>query len=498
VTRRVLSAAAALVVIGAQAVMVATPAAAITVSPNVNVTMRGANQAEAAIAIDPTNPSHLVIASNSEHRSGVFLGVSQDGGLTWTRSIFAAGDQFGRACCDSTMSWDAYGNLFFSWIDLDDAGAISIAISTDGGLTFDLLRVLHPRKPERVRGASAVPVREGGSDEGDEGEENPLEKPGGEAGPQRAEARGSSVDQPTVVTGAGSVWLVWNNNGSMQAAGAPVAGLGQVGKFLPRQDIPKTGLCSFGDVSIGPAGQVMNVCTKDNRRADPLVTFIKLAVDPDGLGPEPFGPARKIGTTYVRQFDPIRPQRDRSVDAETGLAWDVLATSPRLGRVFLLYTDEDPNRSSNTDIWLRYSDDEGATWTPPTRVNDVRQRAQFLPRVAIDPTTGNLAVGWHDARNDAGDHGPGDTDGMKNTDSQYFLTFSIDGGVTFAPAVQVSAGTSNAFASHNGVEYGDYSGLVFHGGFAFPSWADNSNSTGDNPGGPLGTLDVHMARVSVV
>jgi hypothetical protein len=92
-----------------------------------------------------------------------------------------------------------------------------------------------------------------------------------------------------------------------------------------------------------------------------------------------------------------------------------------------MWTDEQPNQSSDTDVWLRSSDDAGVTWSAPVRVNDVTTNAQFLPRIALDPTTGNLAFGWHDARNDLGDHGTGDTDGRVNTDAMYYVTFSTDG-----------------------------------------------------------------------
>jgi asparagine synthase (glutamine-hydrolysing) len=49
--------------LGIQAVA-AAPAFAATVSPNVNVTRLGGNQSEAAIAIDPTDPNHVVEFSN--------------------------------------------------------------------------------------------------------------------------------------------------------------------------------------------------------------------------------------------------------------------------------------------------------------------------------------------------------------------------------------------------------------------------------------------------
>ena len=456
-------------------------------APNVNITRLGGNQSEAAIAIDPTNPANVVEFSNRERGVGMILARSTDGGTTWSASSFARDDRFGKACCDPTLSWDPYGNLFMAWLDLEDAGAIPVAISTDGGRHFHPLKVLRPNPP-RVRTEGAREEREG-----DDGE-----KPGGGEKERERSPRGSSVDQPTIVAGQGSVWLTWNNNGIMQASGARVSGLGQIGKFSKRQDIPKSRNCSFGDIAIGPAGQVFEVCTKDRDGTGPTVTTIRAATDPDGLGPRPFTRARAVSTTNVQQFDAIPPQRSRTVDAETGLAWDTLATSPYFGRLYLMWTDEQPNEGNDTDIWLRSSDDAGASWSAPVRVNDVTTNAQFLPRIALDPTTGNLAFGWHDARNDAGDRGPGDTDGKPNTDAMYYVTFSTDGGATFSPAVAASAGVSNAKAAQNGIDYGDYSGLAFYGGIAMPAWSDNSNSTGDNPGGARKTFDIYTARVTLI
>jgi hypothetical protein len=46
-------------------------------------------------------------------------------------------------------------------------------------------------------------------------------------------------------------------------------------------------------------------------------------------------------------------------------------------------------------------------------------------------------------------------------------------------------------------DYGDYSGLAFHGGTFYPCWADNSNSTGDNPAGAQSNFDIYTARVTL-
>ncbi len=93
--------------------------------------------------------------------------------------------------------------------------------------------------------------------------------------------------------------------------------------------------------------------------------------------------------------------------------------------------------------------------------------------------------------------GPGDTDGVLNDDAQFWGAFSADGGQTFTTNSQISAGTSNSHESGNGIDYGDYTGLSFYGGSAHPAWADNSNSTGNNPDGTLHELDIYTAAIAM-
>src|SRR6266852_3728658 len=115
-----------------------------------------------------------------------------------------------------------------------------------------------------------------------------------------------------------------------------------------------------------------------------------------------------VTETHVGGFDFIPAQPDRSVDAEPGLAWDRTG-GPHNGRVYLVYTLEHPNESNNMDIYVRFSDNEGATWSGPVRVNDDQTtNSQFLPKISLDPTTGNLAEVWYDSRNDLGTGGAGD------------------------------------------------------------------------------------------
>lgn len=429
---------------------------------NVDVSQRHHNESEETVAVNPTNPRNIVIVSNVDSpAAGMFEAVSFDGGTTWTRSLIGDNDNLGDACCDPSLSFDQHGNLFLTYLfNVEDT--VPVALSTDGGVHFKVIATI--AKPAKTK-----------------------------TPPNRERRLFRFVDQPTIVAGPAQVWLVFNAGGPMVATGAPVSGLGRVGAFIPLEIVPGSNNCTYGDVAIGPAGQVMQVCTLTESGQGGGTLFVN--VDPDGLGPAGFGSRVSVVDTHVGGFDFIPPQPDRSVDAEPGLAWDRTG-GPHNGRVYLVYTIERPNESDNTDVQVRYSDDDGATWSAPVRVNDdATVNSQFLPKISLDPTSGHLAVSWYDARHDLGMGGPGDTDGVPNDDAQLFAAFSTDG-TAFTANRQVSAGTSNAADAHNGIDYGDYSGLAFFGGVAHPAWADNSNSTGQNPDGTLHQFDVYTAAVA--
>lgn len=436
---------------------------------NVDVSQRSGNESEEAVAVNPTNPDNIVIVTNVDFPfAGMFAAVSMDGGATWATRLIGDNDNLGAACCDPSLSFDEFGNLFLTYL-YNVGNFVPIALSTDGGLNFNLIANIE--KPPKQTGEQNLPMS--------------------------FERRGlfRFVDQPTIVAAEGQVWVVFNAGGPMVATGAPVTGLGQVGDFMPVEVVSGSNNCTYGDVAIGPQGQIMNVCTLTETGQGG--GKILVSVDPDGLGPQGFGKRVAVADTHVGGFDFIPAQPDRSVDAEPGLAWDRTG-GPHNGRVYLVYTREVKNESDNMDIIVRHSDDNGQTWSAPTRVNDDNTKnSQFLPKISLDQTTGNIAVVWYDCRNDLGKGGSGDTDGIPNDDAQFWGAFSTDGGATFTANIQISAGTSNSHDSGNGIDYGDYSGLSFFGGIAHPAWADNSNSLGLNPDGTLHQLDIYTAAVPV-
>jgi hypothetical protein len=430
----------------------------VTGGPDVNTSQLANYQNECAIIKNPSNDQQLFAACNHAG-AGLFAARSIDGGLNWVypdpadRTI-ADGDvnQGPQACCDPTLAWDTFGNLYLGYLDSGGANVI-LLISTDGGQNFNNLATF----------------------------------PG-------------SVDQPTVAaanttspTAPVAVWVVWNQAGSMRARGAAVTGLGTVGAFNALQNIPGTANCSFGDLAIAPSGAVVQACQSPIGNQGPATIFVN--TDADGLGPGNFGAAVAATTTNVGGFDFIPAQNVRSIDAEAGLAYDRFAMSPRFGRLYLVYTEEPTNENNDTDIMVRFSDDDGANWSAPIRVNDdpgMPIRSQFLPRIDTNQLSGNVGVCWHDARNSA-----------TNSTMQEFCTLA-----TPAPAVpaflanaqigdaaSTGTGSSPPAAGQLDIQFGDYSGMTYFQGRIHPIWADVSNSTGDNPDG-TSRFDAYTDRVS--
>ncbi len=418
-------------------------------APVVNASQRSGNEDESFVVINPTNPNNLVAFSNLDTANSIFLSDSMDGGATWTHGTVATNN----ACCDGQAAFDSFGNLFLVYIN-GNVNQIDVILSTDGGVTF----------------SSPVIVGTG------------------------------SVDQPSIAVGNGSVWVDWNSSGSMVARGAPVTGLGTWGPFNALQTIPSSSGGSFGGIAVGPGangGKVMVTYQNPTGGQGPATIYVN--VDADGLGAGGFGAQHPATTTNVGGFDFIPAQSARSIDAESGLVWDATG-GPFNNRAYLIYTEEPVNESNDTEIYVRTSTDDGVTWTAPARVNDDPLgpiRSQFLPYIALDPTTGVVAAGWHDARNDNGVPGSGGTNNTPNDDAEYYGSYTTDGGVTWAANTLLSGDFSNAADAGAPVDYGDYVGASAYGGKFVAVWADNGNCDGTNANGTLHQFDLYHAILTL-
>ncbi|HVA46390.1 MAG TPA: FG-GAP-like repeat-containing protein [Pirellulales bacterium] len=477
------------------------------VTTNVDVSQMGGNQSETTIAVDPNNSERLFLASNHDAPPtatnpgiGIFAAYSTDGGKTWSPTdprdhlIGDGDDPLIRSGGDPKAVFDQFGNLFLVYINAR-VNAVVLVVSSDGGKTFSPLATFP------------------------------------DAG---------GVDQPSVAVGpgiggvGGSVWVTFESNtptDHINVTGAAVSGpvsgaggIGSIGAFLPVATAPGPAgsagpvLGNFGGIDVGPNGQVLVSYMDAASGPGPSEVFVNL--DPSGLAggfnpaivvPAPSTPAGSHTTaTNVGADLPINAQDDSvvagvrlGIDALPRLAWDRSPKSAHQGRVYLVYTDSPAVGSQNTNIVLRYSDDNGTTWSNPVKVNDDGGGAShFWPSVAVDPSTGSVGVSWYDTRNDPGVAPGGDTDGeLPNDDAQLFGAVSGDGGNTFSANVQISIGSSDDDnvlqnpANSRDIDFGDYEGAAFANGFFYPAWADNSRALGANP--DLPNYDAAVARIAV-
>jgi hypothetical protein len=419
----------------------------------VNISMLAENQVEGTITINPKDPTQLFAASNNESR-GIFVATSSNGGQTWSGRIAADGsDGLPIAVSDPIATFDQYGNLFLTYLT-PQSKDIVVALSTDGGEQFTLLTTF--------------------SDPG-------------------------SVDKPELAVGPGpggmdgSVWVTFVNLASFNAvfaAGAPVTGKGQVGSFIDPELISDHPGGTIASPIIGPSGEVLVVYQSPNGVVGPSAIYA--ALDKDGLGPEGFAPSTKVSDINIGDA-PIPAQPDRKIHAGLNMAID-LSDNGHKGRIYIVYSDADSVGSAVTNIFARFSDDDGKTWSDPVRVNDDKSTSsKFFPSIAVDQTTGNVGVAWYDTRNDP-----------DNVKAQFFAAVSTEGGTNFSTNFQVSPGSSDAtnpalsgLGQQN--QFGDYAGLAFSQNTLYPLWSDNSPDLEGNPDQPQfeqATSQIGVANVA--
>ena len=154
------------------------------------------------------------------------------------------------------------------------------------------------------------------------------------------------------------------------------------------------------------------------------------------------------------------------------------SNGPNRGRLYLLYASNDPPGNGNKpDVWLRYSTDQGTTWSAAIRVNDnpnPQQSDQWFPEVWCERTTGKLYIHWYDDRSNPA-----------TFQTDLYATYSTDGGLTFATSQRLNNQTftfPNPPCSPNCYR-GDYTTMTANNPkVGFSVWSDSRNANAMNMG----------------
>ncbi len=389
--------------------------ASFTVSPNiVDVTRMKSNETDPSVAISPLNPSNIVVATAFDGAvPGLFFAFSTNRGGTWMTNMIATnGDSQGLnpAYGEPSVAWDSFGNLFLAYLPSSFEG-VEVAVSTNGGSNFVSLTNL-----------AAFDVTD-----------TPR------------------LSAPPSGAAAGTVWVVYKDytlaNTPLQVQGLLSKGLGAIGTFGLPQIVPESSAGGFPDIAAGPLGELM-VAFQDNLQGLPVAgspypsAFIWVALEtnaiPGGaISNHGFDTSRSLvgdaisGLTYI-----AAAPTGIGVNAAPGLAFDYDLNDTNYDHVYLIYTAIGPN--GNLVINLLTAINRGTDWIAQTYVDDDATTGfndHFLPRVAVDPSTGIIGCAWYDCRNDQGANSQAITNVVESSFTYSSLTVTNVGFTDDVPSI---------------------------------------------------------------
>jgi len=156
------------------------------------------------------------------------------------------------------------------------------------------------------------------------------------------------------------------------------------------------------------------------------------------------------------------------------------SNGPYRGRLYLVYATNDPPGNGNKpDVWLRYSTDQGSTWSAGVRINDNENPTasdQWFPEISCVRETGRLYIHWYDDRNDPVNYGV-----------DVYATYTDDGGQTFKPNQRMTNTTflypRPVCSANTNCYRGDYTSITGNQDAAFSVWGDHRSGNALNMGG---------------
>ncbi len=143
------------------------------------------------------------------------------------------------------------------------------------------------------------------------------------------------------------------------------------------------------------------------------------------------------------------------------------------GRIYVAYPEFESTSSLKSVIRLRYSDNQGISWSPAQRISLVSGQQSWFPAISVDETTGIVTVVYYCM------------DATVGYTTNTYVAYSIDGGGTFQNIKVSDKSHVPATIPGFGSGYaGDYISIASYAGKAYAVWADNrdidGNGTADN------------------
>lgn len=387
-------------------------------------------RSESDIRVNPWDPRKIVAAANSIGGSGQQAQLySADGGATWgqTSLPLAPGDTFHS---DPNVDWTSDGTAWAVTMGLTSTGSLlrlHAYRSLDGGATWTWDSTIS-------------------------------------TGQSRADKPRMWIDHSAASPFRDNVYVCWHNGLPQYFARRTAAGWGTP---LRLSGAETAGTALGCDVKTDGAGNVFVFWPATGNRR------ILMARSTDGGAS--FGPPVPLATTWSSYDIGLPAFSDRrALIYVAGGAW----RSATRHMVYASWTDlsgepgctspaDEPDLSTasscTTRIWFSRSADGGAAWSAPIRLHHQPTKSdQFNPWLAVDETTGQLAIVYYDTIEDP-----------RRKKTHLYYQASFDHGATWsAPFRITTAPTDETEDGSNLNQYGDYNGLSGHAGSFWPSWTD--------------------------
>ena len=390
---------------------------------------------EPAIAVNPTNPSNIVVAAHDYgdpyYTIGIAVYRSFDGGKTWigpSRMIPTYGDSMS----DPSLAFGRDGTLYLSYLSVGVFSEITLAISRDGGATWSFVRALN-------YSFQAF-----------------YDKPWIAVGPDPANPLRDII------------YITYTEFKGYYEVNLSI-------KLIRSRDGGRT---FEGPFSVSWEGKYPDILVQwsypvVDQNGTLYVSFFGMKTE-RGL----YGPRSIQGIWVARSIDGGATFSEPVLAAEThwwfpyysglyGFRWVVPTPATTVGpdgSIYIAYEDS-PGGSEGpdmADIFLVVSRDGGRSWSRPVRVNDDRgYAAQFFPMIAVRRSDGSIHIAWGDKRLEPSGVG-----------YDIYYTYSNDGGRTFAKNIRVTDITINPLL---GIPFfiGDYFGMAVTSDNVYIAWTDS-------------------------
>lgn len=384
--------------------------------PNVQVNISPTNPEETSIAINPLDVDNIVGVAQVPPS----FYPSTDRGVTWSEGFLS--DPF--ALGDPSVIFDRSGTAYYGYIGTFSHSGIFVNKSTDGGFTWNQFGTAV------IEHEGAIPF-----------EDKCYPTCDWTYGPHHGNVyiAWTQFDRYGSSNTADSTRILFaRSTDGAESFSSPVRVSDQGGNAVDSDDTVEGAV-----PAVGPDGTVYLTWSgprgiEFDRSTDGGVTFGSDQVISD----QPGGWDFDVPGIFRCNGFPIT-----KADISGG---------PYRGRVHVCWSDQ---RNGDTDVFLIYSDDDGATWSPRIRVNDDtvgNGRDQFFPWMDVDPASGLVNIVFYDRR----EH-------PDNLTTDVYLAVSDDGGESFLNE-KISV---ESFVPSPSVFFGDYIGISAYAGWVRPLWA---------------------------